>query len=136
MATELPSRYKNVSLNVNIDYVELPAPSARNLMDTAWALHGRHSISYLRMIYLKMYDSVILINSYFGFPIFLETVSMTVMCVSGLYYSAYVLDLDSEVLTYMTSVYLIWCCIMYTLILLGSSYAVIKQQKRRIKEYI
>ena len=116
MATEPPYRNKNVSLNVNIDYVELPAPSGRNLTGTAWALHGRHSISYLRMIYLKMYDSVILINSYFGFPIFLETVSMTVMCVTGLYYSAYVLDFDSEVPNYMTSGYLLLCCIIFILI--------------------
>ena len=118
MATEPPSKYKNLSLGVNIDYIELPAVSGRDLTSTARALHGRHKISYLRMIYLKIYDSVTLINSYFGFPILLETVSMAIMCVSALYYAAYSLDFDSNdsvnrLTKYITSAYLISYSILY-----------------------
>lgn len=118
MATELPSKYKNLSLNVNIDYIELPALSGRDLMGTARVLYGRHKINYLRVIYLKIYDSVTLINSYFGFPILVETVSMVIMCVSGLYYAAYTLEFDSDdsvnrLTTYITSGYLVSCCILY-----------------------
>lgn len=111
-ATEPPSKYKNISLNVNIDYIEIPAVSDTDLTGTARALHGSHKIRYLRMIYLKIYDSVTLINSYFGFPILLETVSMVITCVTALYYAVYALDFDSDfsvnrLPTYMISVYLI-----------------------------
>jgi len=118
MATKPPSKHKYLSLNVNIDYIELPALSGRDITGTARALYGRHRVSYLRVIYLKMYDSVTLINSYFGFPILLETVSMVIMCVTTLYYAAYFLDFDSDISvsklpTYITSGYLISCCILY-----------------------
>jgi hypothetical protein len=121
MTTEPPSKYKNVSLSVNIDYIELPALSGRDLTGPTRALHGHHNISYLRMIYLNMYDCVTLINSYFGFPILLETVSMAIMCVSALYYAVYTLDFDgdlsvSRLSTYITSGYLTTCCILYLLI--------------------
>ena len=116
--TETPSKYKNLQLSVNIGYIELPALSGRDLTGTARALHGRHTISYLRMIYLKIYDSVTLINSYFGFPILLETVSMVITCVTALYYGVYALDLDSDfsvnrLPTYMTSGYLISLSILH-----------------------
>jgi len=118
ITTEPPSKYKNVSLSINIDYIELPALSGTDLTGPARALHGRHNISYLRTIYLKMYDCVTLINSYFGFPILLETMSMAIMCVSALYYAVYALEFDSDLSvnrlsTYMTSGYLILCCILY-----------------------
>ena len=118
MATEPPSKHKNVSLSVNIDYIELPALSGRDLTASARALHGRHKISYLRMIYLHIYDSVTLINSYFGFPILLETVSMAIMCVTALYYAFYILDFVSgfsvdRLQSYMSSGYLISCSILY-----------------------
>jgi len=121
ITTEPPSKYKNVSLNINIDYIELPALSGTDLTVPARALHGRHNISYLRTIYLKMYDCVTLINSYFGFPILLETVSMAIMCVSALYYAVYTLDCDGDLSvnrlsTYMTSGYLISVCILCLLI--------------------
>jgi hypothetical protein len=118
MATEPPFKYKNVSLTVNIEYMDMPALSGRDLTGTIRALHGRHKISYLRMIYLKIYNSVTLINSYFGFPILLETASMTVMCVTGLYYGLYVLDFvgdvsGSRIQMYATSVFLISYSIFY-----------------------
>jgi hypothetical protein len=118
MANEPPFKYKNVSLNVNIDYIELLVLSGRDLTATARALHGRHKISYLRMIYLKIYDSVTLINSYFGFPVLLETLSMAVMCVTALYYAFYALDFDSDISvnrlpTYMASGYLISSSILH-----------------------
>jgi hypothetical protein len=118
MANEPPSKYKNVSPNVNIDYIELPALSGRDITGTTRALQGQHKISYLRMIYLNIYDSVTLINSCFGFPILLETVSMVIMCVTALYYAFYVLDFDSDfsvnrLQTCMISGYLISCCIIY-----------------------
>jgi hypothetical protein len=118
MTTEPLSKYKNISLNINIEYIELPALSGRDITGTTRALQGRHKISYLRMIYLKIYDSVTLINSYFGFPILLETVSMVIMCVTALYYAFYALDFDSDfsvnrLQTYMTSGYIISCCILY-----------------------
>jgi hypothetical protein len=118
MATEPPSKYRNVSLNANIDYIELPALSGRGLTGKKRAIHGSYKISYLRMIYLKMYDSVTLINSYFGFPILLETVSMVITCVTALYYAVYALDFDSDfsvhrLATYTTSGYLISLCILY-----------------------
>jgi hypothetical protein len=52
MVTEHPFKYKNVSLTVNIEYIDMPALSGRDLTGTIRALHGRHKISYLRMIYL------------------------------------------------------------------------------------
>lgn len=118
MATGPPSKYKSLSLGVNIDYIELPALSGGDQTGTARALHGRHKISYLRMIYLKIYDSVTLINSYFGFPILLDTVTMVITCVSALYYAAYTLDFDSDasvnrLTMYVTSGYLIGCSILY-----------------------
>jgi hypothetical protein len=118
MATETPFKYENVSLNVNIKYIELPTISGKDLTGTIRSLHGRHIINYLRMIYLKIYGGVTLINSYFGFPILLQTVSMTVMCVTALYYAVYALDFVRDfsvnrVHTYMTSGFLISCSIVY-----------------------
>ena len=118
MTTEPLSKYKNISLNINIEYIELPALSGRDITGTTRALQGQHKISYLRTIYLKIYDSVTLINSCFGFPILLETVSMVIMCVTALYYAFYVLDFDSDfsvnrLQTCMISGYLISCCIIY-----------------------
>jgi hypothetical protein len=118
MATDPLSKYKNVSLNVNIDYIDLPVLSSRDITGKARALHGHHKISYLRMIYLKIYDSVTLINSYFAFPILLGTVSMAITCVTALYYAFYALDFDSDFSVnrlpmYMTSSYLIWYCILH-----------------------
>jgi hypothetical protein len=118
MATEPPLKYKNVSLTVNIEYIDMPALSGRDLTGTIRALHGRHKISYLRIIYLKIYDSVTLVNSYFGFPILLETASMTVMCVTALYYGLYILDFVSDfsvstVQTCVTSGFLISYSIFY-----------------------
>lgn len=117
-ANEPISKHKNMPLSVNIDYIELPTLCGRKLTRTAMALNGRHEINNLRMIYLNIYDSVTLINSYFGIPVLLELVSMTTMCVTALYYAVYILDCDSgtsgETLrTYMTSCLLILCCILY-----------------------
>ena len=117
MATEYPSKYRNISLNANVDYIELPALFDRGLTGTARALHGSHKFSYLRMIYLKMYDSVTLINSYFGFPILLVTVSMVITCVTALYYAVYALDFDSDfsvhrIVTLTSSGYHISLCIL------------------------
>jgi hypothetical protein len=118
ITTEPPSKYKRISLNISIDYVELPALSGRDLTGPARALHGSHNISNLRMIYFKMYDSVTLINSYFGFPLLLETVSMVIMCVGALHYAFYALHFDGDLSvnrlsTYMTSGYLITHCLLY-----------------------
>jgi hypothetical protein len=43
-----------------------------------------------------MYDSVTLINSYFGFPLLLETVSMVIMCVGAWHYAFYALYFDGD----------------------------------------
>jgi hypothetical protein len=117
VATEPLSKYKNVSLDVNIAYIELPTASSRNLTRTARALNGRHTINDLSMVYLKLYDTAALTNSYFGIPVLLETVSMITMCVTALYYGVYLLDCDSDIYgnivnRYLLSGYLISCSIL------------------------
>lgn len=109
---------QNTTFNLDDDYIQVKTLSSRKHTLITRSLDERDRIRELRLVYIELYDAVMLINSRSGIALLSVTVSMVTMCVSALYYGFYILNIStdsngSNLQIYVTSCFLISWSILY-----------------------
>jgi hypothetical protein len=116
-----PHMSQNTPVTLNGDCIEVCTLTSGKHKLITKSLNECNRIQDLRLVYLELYDAVMLINSHFGIPVLLEIVSMMIMCVTALYYGFYSLDMGTDssgnsLQTYVVSGFLISWSILYLIL--------------------
>jgi hypothetical protein len=94
-------------------YKELPLYSITRSVSLS-ALSESYKIGLLRLVYVELYECVMLLNSYFGIPILFEILLVMVTSVSALYAGFYFARLhDGDVKSCILGYYLIFFGILF-----------------------
>jgi hypothetical protein len=112
MSTNFKANYRTSSSKI-FYYKELPffSITRRNLLSE---LSETQKIRTLRFVYIELYDSVMLLNSYFGIPILFEIMLVMVTSVSALYGGFYFLRIGNNYFkTRILGYYLIFFGILF-----------------------